>query len=210
MVHRHRRLRATEPLRYDEAVERQLAGGKELAAGRFSDGPANSAALYDPITGCPLPNQTQAFCNMKTVIQIMRRHIPTLLLLTNLVAPALAQEVSIPDPGLNAAIRAALQKPDRPLTKQDLLSLTVLQAPERSVGSLEGLEAARNWVALGLQSNLLANFSLPSGMTVQIVPAVRPGSRFDLIRSPGRAGADFIPAEITLPAASLGPRKPDQ
>jgi len=34
--------------------------------------------------------------------------------------------VSIPDPGPNAAIREALQKPTGPLAEQDLLNLTVL------------------------------------------------------------------------------------
>jgi len=44
-----------------------------------------------------------------------------------------AEEVSVPDPGLNAAIRQALQKPDGPLTDQDLLSLTNLDASRRKV-----------------------------------------------------------------------------
>jgi formylglycine-generating enzyme required for sulfatase activity len=76
-----------------------------------------------------------------------------------------AQEVSIPDPGLNAAIRDALQKPIGPLTQQDLLSLTNLDAGRRNVRSIVGLEAARNLVSLDLQSNDLTNFSLPSELT---------------------------------------------
>ena len=42
-----------------------------------------------------------------------------------------AQEVSIPDPGLNAAIRDALQKPIGPFTTTDLLGLTNLSARSR-------------------------------------------------------------------------------
>src|SRR6266404_3011921 len=84
------------------------------------------------------------------------------LFLSSFLAPALAQEVSIPDPGLDAAIRAALQKPFGPLTEQDLLSLTNLDASHRSVKTILGLEAARNLVSLELQINRLTNFSLPS------------------------------------------------
>jgi len=58
---------------------------------------------------------------MKTLSQILG-----LSLLISLMATAQAQEVSIPDLGLNAAIRDALQKPTGPLTEQDMLSLTNL------------------------------------------------------------------------------------
>ncbi len=90
--------------------------------------------------------------------------IPTLIL-TGFIVSTQAQEVSIPDPGLNAAIRAALQKPAGPLTEQDLLSLTVLNASRREVSSIAGLEAARNLVSLDLQINRLTNFSLPPQLT---------------------------------------------
>ena len=60
---------------------------------------------------------------MKTVIPLIQPLVLTLLALTSFVATTLAQEVSIPDPGLDAAIREALQKPFGPLTEQDLLSL---------------------------------------------------------------------------------------
>jgi hypothetical protein len=49
-----------------------------------------------------------------------------------------AQEVSIPDLGLNAAVRQALQKPGGPLTEQDLLSLTNLSAGSRNISSVDG------------------------------------------------------------------------
>ena len=89
----------------------------------------------------------------------------SVFVLSNLVVSTLAQEVSIPDPGLNAAIREALQKPIGPLTEQDLLSLTNLNARRRNVRSIDGLEAARNLVSLDLQINRLTNFSLPSELT---------------------------------------------
>ncbi len=60
---------------------------------------------------------------MKARVQISAK----LVLMTALVSSAVA-DVSIPDPGLNAAVREALQKPTGPLTEQDLLSLTALDA----------------------------------------------------------------------------------
>jgi hypothetical protein len=42
--------------------------------------------------------------------------IAATLVLTSLIGPAFAQEASIPDPGLNAAIHEALQIPDGPLS----------------------------------------------------------------------------------------------
>jgi hypothetical protein len=79
---------------------------------------------------------------MKTLLQIKTpSEILRLLLLTSLLTTAQAQVVSIPDPGLNAAIRAALGKPAGTLTAQDLISLTNLNAGNRGVTSLEGLGA---------------------------------------------------------------------
>src|SRR5438094_8187347 len=97
---------------------------------------------------------------LKTVFRVVQA-----LFLTSFTASTLAQEVSIPDPGLNAAIRAALQKPFGPLTEQDLLSLTNLDASRRNVSSIAGLEAARDLVSLDLQINRLTNFSLPTQLT---------------------------------------------
>src|SRR6266536_2093765 len=97
---------------------------------------------------------------MKTLSQIVR-----LMMLTCLMATTRAQEVSIPDPGLNAAIRDALQKPSGPLTEQDLLRLTNLNACCRSVSSVEGLQAARNLIGLDLDSNSLSNFAIANALT---------------------------------------------
>jgi len=87
------------------------------------------------------------------------------LVLANLIASTSAQTISIPDPGLDAAVRAALNKPTGPLTQQDMLNLTILNAHDRNISSLVGLEAARNLNILFLHSNRLTNFSLPSAFT---------------------------------------------
>jgi formylglycine-generating enzyme required for sulfatase activity len=100
---------------------------------------------------------------MKTIVSSPL--VLTLLALASFTTSSLAQTVSIPDPGLNAAIRSALQIPTAPLTAQDLLTLTNLDASRRNVKSTVGLEAARNLVSLNLQINLLTNFSIPTTLT---------------------------------------------
>src|SRR5205809_6239031 len=102
---------------------------------------------------------------MKTIIPLTRPFLLPLLVWISFVASTVAQEVQVPDPGLNAAIRAALQKPFGPLTEQDMLSLTNLDASRRNVRSIDGLEVARNLVSLDLQINRLTNFSLPTQLT---------------------------------------------
>jgi formylglycine-generating enzyme required for sulfatase activity len=76
-----------------------------------------------------------------------------------------AQEVSVSDPGLNAAIRQALQKPSGPLTESDLLSLTNLSAEGFNIENVEGLQAARNLRILDLVSNSLTNFPIADALT---------------------------------------------
>ena len=73
--------------------------------------------------------------------------------------------MTIPDAGLNAAIRAALAKPIGPLTVQDLLSLTNLDAGNRSISNLTGLEFAANLLSLNLRGNLLSNPTFPTTLT---------------------------------------------
>ena len=102
---------------------------------------------------------------MKNITHLARLLVLSTLVLANFTASSLAQEVIIPDPGLNAAVCAALQKPNGPLTEPDLLSLTNLDASSRNVSNIVGLEAARNLVSLNLQINHLTNFSLPNTLT---------------------------------------------
>ena len=102
---------------------------------------------------------------MMTVIPLIRPFILTLVTLTSFVATTLAQDVSIPDPGLNTAIREALQKPNGLLTPQDLLGLTNLSAISRKITNLQGLEAAHNLSTLLLDDNHISDFSFPDGLT---------------------------------------------
>src|SRR5262245_10719247 len=96
----------------------------------------------------------------------IRFQIPLLVFLTGLVSATHAQLISIPDPGLNAIVRRTLQKFDGPLTAQDLLDLTNLDANcWMCVGSLNGLEAAHNLKTLGLAFNGLNDFTSLAGLT---------------------------------------------
>ena len=83
----------------------------------------------------------------------------------SLLTSASAQEVFIPDTNLNAVIRGALQKPNGPVTQQDMLSLTNLGAIFRNITNLQGLEAAQNLVALDLQDNRITNASVITNLT---------------------------------------------
>ena len=106
---------------------------------------------------------------MKTYLQIIHPLVLTALTLTGFATSALAQEVTIPDSGLNAAIRDALNKPVGPLNEQDLLGLTNLNASSRNISNIVGLDAARNLVSLSLQINRLTTFSLPTTLTNLLV-----------------------------------------
>jgi len=130
--------------------------------------------------------------------------------LTNSVTPALAQDVSVPDPGLNAAIRQAMQKPTGPLTAQDLLQLTSLEAAGRNIANLAGLEAARNLNSLDLFNNRLTNFSLPSGLTNLIFLDVSANALTNCSLPVGLAQLENLVIEstsltnLTLPAGMTG------
>jgi Leucine-rich repeat (LRR) protein len=102
---------------------------------------------------------------MRTKPHRIRSIIVALLVLNTFVGLTWAQEVTIPDPGLNAAIRAALAKPIGPLTVQDLLSLTNLDAGNRSISNLTGREFATNLLSLNLRGNLLSNPTFPTTLT---------------------------------------------
>src|SRR4030095_14154103 len=101
---------------------------------------------------------------MTTRLPVIRSILATLLALNTFVTLTRAQNVSIPDPGLDAALRATLAKPTGPLTVQDLLSLTNLNAGQRSISNLAGLEFAINLLSLNLQGNLLSNPAFPTNL----------------------------------------------
>ena len=78
----------------------------------------------------------------------------------------------IPDPGLQTAIRQALEKSEHEwgITAEDLKGLTKLNASQSTsskrlpVRNLQGLNMATNLVSLNLNGNGLASLDLPEGM----------------------------------------------
>src|SRR5262245_41590668 len=89
---------------------------------------------------------------MKKILGSIRQFNLAAMILGGVIF-ARAQEVTVPDPALNAVIRETLQKPIGPLTVQDLSTLTNLSAISRNIQSIAGLEAARNLASLDLQDN---------------------------------------------------------
>ncbi len=79
---------------------------------------------------------------------------------------ATAVEVSIPDPGLEAAIRDALGIPaPTAITDGDLASLTVLSADSRGITDLTGLEHCVNLQQLSLSQNNISELDPLAGLT---------------------------------------------
>jgi formylglycine-generating enzyme required for sulfatase activity len=102
---------------------------------------------------------------LNLLIPGIRPFVLLLPMLVSFVASSLAQEVSIPDPALNTAIREALGKPAGPLTQQDMLSLTNLGAVFRNITNVQGLEAAQNLVSLDLQDNRITSVDVLTNLT---------------------------------------------
>src|SRR4029078_3803394 len=98
--------------------------------------------------------------NSRTIFTVCGLGILTCFLLS-----AGAQEISISDPGLDAAIREALQKPNGSVDESDLVSLTSLSAGGRSITNVQGLEAARNVGILDLDANSITNFPIAGTLT---------------------------------------------
>ena len=87
----------------------------------------------------------------------------SLVLATLLSLPeSLAQNVTIPDANLRAVIAETLDKPPNvPLTRADMARLTRLDAHNRDISDLTGLELATNLSELRANNNLIADVSPP-------------------------------------------------
>jgi len=71
----------------------------------------------------------------------------------------------IPDAGLEQAIREELNIFGRPLDQNDMNGLFSLEATDRSISDLTGLELATNLTELELDQNVIANLTPLSGLT---------------------------------------------
>ncbi len=75
------------------------------------------------------------------------------------------EEVTFPDPNLEAAIREALNKQEGAITEEDLAGLTELDASERGIIDLTGIEYCINLEWLDLRGNQITDISLLSNLT---------------------------------------------
>ena len=76
------------------------------------------------------------------------------------VASASAQVVEIPDPNLREVIRETLQLPEGvPITQQEMLRLRDLDASQREITDLTGVEFASNLIGLFVNGNWTVNSS---------------------------------------------------
>ena len=81
-----------------------------------------------------------------------------------------AQVVEIPDPNLESAIREALQLPDSvPITQLEMLRLRDLEAGQREITDLTGLEFASNLIGLYVSGNWTVNSS-SSASSLDLLP----------------------------------------
>ena len=99
---------------------------------------------------------------MKRLTAISIVVVPALLVF--FVPRAEAQVVDIPDENLEAAIRAHLRIPTRPITDTDLAWLTSLNASERGITILSGLEYCVNLQSLRLYNNTISDIGPLSGL----------------------------------------------
>jgi internalin A len=75
------------------------------------------------------------------------------------------EAVYFPDPNLEAAIREAIGKPTGDIYPSDLVGLTSLDAYERNISDLTGLEYCTNLRSLYLSSNQISDISPLSNLT---------------------------------------------
>ena len=76
-----------------------------------------------------------------------------------------AQTVTFPDANMEAVVREAVGKFGDPITVEDMLTLTSLDAGNRSITDTTGLETARNLTNLVFNSNPVSNYSGLAGLT---------------------------------------------
>lgn len=94
--------------------------------------------------------------------------ILTLLAGAALLSAAPARAVTIADPGLEGALRAQLDKPQGPITEADMQTLTLLDASNRNINVLDGLEHAVNLTWLNLGKNSIENLAPLASLTQMV------------------------------------------
>ncbi len=73
--------------------------------------------------------------------------------------------VTFPDANLETAIREAIDKPEGPISTSDLEAIILLDAPERGISDITGLEYCLNLEELWLQDNNISDISALAGLS---------------------------------------------
>lgn len=76
-----------------------------------------------------------------------------------------APAYSFPDKNLEAAVRASLHEPSAPLTEEKLNNLYFLEAPDKGINILTGLEKCKNLALIKLTKNQIADLEPLKGLT---------------------------------------------
>ena len=100
------------------------------------------------------------FSFSRSLAFLFSRFVILAVVATLLISQAAAQVVEIPDPNLEKAILEALNLPDEiPLNQLEMLRLTTLDAADKGITDLNGLEHATFLVVLNLQNNLIGDIT---------------------------------------------------
>ena len=95
----------------------------------------------------------------------IRQIAPLSLLLTiALCLPLSAQQVDIPDPNLRQIVAETLKLESKPITQVDMLRLDRLDAPDRGITDITGLQYAHNLEYLELRGNPISDLSPLAGL----------------------------------------------
>ncbi len=90
----------------------------------------------------------------------------TLVLLVGATVPGCSNAtVTFPDTNLEATIRETINKPEGPIFTSDLKSLTILEAQEKGISDLTGLEHCTNLRWLALVENNISDISPLADLT---------------------------------------------
>ena len=89
---------------------------------------------------------------------LARCYVYSFIILIHWCSTVSAQVIDLPDPNLEKAIREELNLSDEiPLTQQEMLRLTRLEAPEKQIENLIGLEHATNLKSIHVHRNNISN-----------------------------------------------------
>ena len=137
----------TPALNYQRAdLTRKVLVGSAIAA--------EFLGLFAVLSIAMLFFQVFTLRNVKTII-VGAAVLLILIPLVNIADPP----VQLQDPMLEAAVRDFLDQPDGVLHRQKLLTIAKLDASERGITDLEGIQMMRNLASLDISNNLISDIT---------------------------------------------------